>query len=63
MSETFTVVNSTPDMVEQLEAVQRASFPTLAKDAIIAVEHYAAHIERFPEGQLVVLIQIHLSAV
>jgi hypothetical protein len=43
--------------------VQRASFPTLAKDKIITVEHYAAHIERLPEGQLVVLIQIYLSAV
>lgn len=55
MSESFTIVNSTPDMVEQLEAVQRASFPTLAEDEIITARHYAAHIERFPEGQLAVL--------
>jgi GNAT superfamily N-acetyltransferase len=55
MSESFTVVNSSPEMVKQLEAVQRASFPTLAEDEIITAAHYAAQIERFPEGQLAVL--------
>lgn len=57
MAETFTVVNSTLEMVAQLEAIQRASFPTLAEDEIITAAHYAAHIRRFPEGQLAVLNQ------
>src|SRR5262245_47984424 len=42
-------------MVEQLEVVQRAAFPTLAADEIITAAHYAEHIRRFPEGQLAVL--------
>ncbi len=53
--DTFKVINSTPDLAEQLEAVQRASFPTLADEEIITAQHYAAHIERFPEGQFAVL--------
>ena len=55
MTETFTVVNSQLSMVEELEAVQRAAFPTLAEDEIITAAHYAAHITRFPEGQFAVL--------
>lgn len=55
MAETFTVVNSTPAMADQLEAVQRASFPTLAEAEIITAAHYRAQIERFPEGQLAVV--------
>jgi len=55
VSETFTIVQSQLTMVAQLEAVQRAAFPTLAEDEIITAAHYAAHIRRFPEGQLAVL--------
>jgi GNAT superfamily N-acetyltransferase len=55
MAETFTVVNSTLDLVEQLEAIQRASFPTLSEAEIITAAHYTAHIQRFPEGQFAVL--------
>lgn len=55
MSEKFSVVNSTLEMVDQLEAIQRASFPTLAEAEIITAAHYAAHIERFPEGQLAMI--------
>jgi len=55
MTETFTVVNSTLDMVEQLEAIQRASFPTLSEEEIMTAAHYAAQIKRFPEGQFAVL--------
>ena len=39
MSEIFRVVNSTPDMVEQLETIQRASFPTLSEEEIITAAH------------------------
>ncbi len=55
MSKNLAVVNSQPNMVDQLEAIQRASFPSLAEDEIITAEHYAAHIKRFPEGQFSVL--------
>ncbi len=55
MSEKFTLVNSQPDMVNQLEAIQRASFPSLAEDEIIVAEHYAAHLKHFPAGQFAVL--------
>jgi len=55
VTETFTIVNSQLSMVEELEAVQRAAFPTLAEDEIITAAHYVAHITRFPEGQFAVL--------
>ena len=35
--EAFAVVNSTADMADELEAIQRASFPTLAEDELIRV--------------------------
>jgi GNAT superfamily N-acetyltransferase len=57
MTDHFTVVNSRLEMVEQLEAIQRASFPTLAEEAIITAEHYAAQIKRFAAGQLAVLTE------
>ncbi|MCB0164684.1 MAG: GNAT family N-acetyltransferase [Anaerolineae bacterium] len=44
-------------MADQLEAVQRASFPTLAEAEIITAGHYRAQIERFPEGQLAVVTE------
>jgi GNAT superfamily N-acetyltransferase len=55
MGEPFRVVNSQLEMVEQLAAVQRACFPTLAAAEIITAAHYAAHIRRFPEGQFAVI--------
>jgi GNAT superfamily N-acetyltransferase len=55
MPETLTIVQSQLAMVEQLAAVQRAAFPTLAAAELITAAHYAAHIARFPEGQLAVL--------
>ena len=53
--EAFSVVNSTADMADDLEAIQRASFPTLAEDELITAAHYRAHVERFPDGQLAVV--------
>jgi len=55
VTERFTVVQSRLDMVEQLEAVQRACFPTLSEEEIITAEKYSAQIKRFPEGQLAVI--------
>ena len=57
MAEIFTVVNSKPEMADQLEAIQRASFPTMAEDEIITAAHYRAHIERFPEGQFAMITE------
>lgn len=54
-TERFRVVNSAPEMAEDLEAIQRISFPTLAENEIITAAHYRAHIQRFPEGQFAVL--------
>jgi GNAT superfamily N-acetyltransferase len=54
-AEAFSVVNSTAEMSADLEAIQRASFPTLAADEIITAGHYEAHIRRFPEGQFAVV--------
>ena len=54
-AEDFVVVNSAPEMVEDLEVIQRTSFPTLAESEIITAAHYTAHIRRFPEGQFAVL--------
>ena len=48
-------MNSRPEMVEQLAAVQRACFPTLSAAERITAAHYAAHIRRFPPGQLAVV--------
>jgi GNAT superfamily N-acetyltransferase len=45
------VVNSTPEMADALECIQRTSFPSLAENEIITRAHYRAHIRRFPEGQ------------
>lgn len=47
----FAVVQSEPWMAEALEVIQRASFPSLAKDELITAEHYQAHMRVFPEGQ------------
>jgi hypothetical protein len=55
MTETFTIVNSQPSMVEALAVVQCAAFSTLAEDEIITAAQYAAHIARFPGGQFAVL--------
>jgi GNAT superfamily N-acetyltransferase len=55
MSQPFAIVNSRLEMVDELAAIQRACFPTLAEAERITAAHYAAHICRFPAGQLAVL--------
>lgn len=47
----FAVVQSEPWMVEQLEAIQQASFPSLAREELITAEQYAAHMQVFSRGQ------------
>ncbi len=53
----FAVVQSEPWMAPALEAIQRASFPSLAPEELIFAEHYAAHMRVFPEGQHAVVEQ------
>ncbi len=61
MNKPFTVVNSTPEIADQLEAIQRASFPNLAEEEIITAANYVAHTEQFPEGQFAVLNEMGLA--
>ena len=55
MSQPFTVVKSQLEMVDELAAIQRACFPTLAEAERITAAQYAAHISRFSAGQPAVL--------
>lgn len=49
------VLNTTPEHFEQLEALQRVVFPTLAIEELFTAAHYAKHVELFAEGQFVVV--------
>jgi predicted N-acetyltransferase YhbS len=40
---------------EQLEALQRIVFPSLAEEELLHAEQYKKHVEIFPEGQFVAL--------
>lgn len=40
---------------EQLEALQRIVFPSLAEEELLHADQYRAHIQLFPEGQFVAL--------
>jgi GNAT superfamily N-acetyltransferase len=42
-----------PELAVQLEALQRAVFPTLAEEERFKAPHYLKHLELFPEGQWV----------
>jgi GNAT superfamily N-acetyltransferase len=51
----FRVVPSRPEMADDLEAVQAASFPTIVRRELITATHYRKHLELFPEGQFAVV--------
>jgi len=51
VSDAFSIVNSTAEMIGELETIQQTSFPTLAEAERITAKHYAAHIRLFSEGQ------------
>lgn len=53
--ERFSVVNSQPWMANELEAIQRASFPTLAPNELMGAQHFLAHQQVFPQGQHAVI--------
>jgi len=49
------VASTHPDHAEQLEALQRVVFPTLADEERFKAPHYRRHLQLFAEGQFVVL--------
>ena len=53
--DSFTIVNTTQDMAETLAEIQRACFPTLAKEELITAEQFRSHVRIFPAGQHAVL--------
>lgn len=55
LSAGLTVAHTAPPHAEQLEALQRTCFPTLADAERFKTAHYLKHVELFPDGQFVVL--------
>ncbi|MCL6529829.1 MAG: GNAT family N-acetyltransferase [Meiothermus ruber] len=51
----FVVVQSEPWMAEQLEVIQRLSFPSLAEDELTLAHHFRSHMQHFPQGQHAVI--------
>ena len=51
----YRVVNSTLEMIADLETIQRISFPDLADAELMLEQHFASHIAIFPAGQHAVL--------
>ncbi len=47
----FKVVNSSLEMTQDLEQIQRISFPELSDADIMSAHHFASHIQIFPAGQ------------
>jgi len=47
------IASARPEHADQLEALQRVVFPTLADEERFKAAHYRKHIELFPEGQFV----------
>jgi GNAT superfamily N-acetyltransferase len=50
------VINTRKDHAEQLGEMQRLIFPTLTETELISAEKYRHHVDLFPEGQFVALI-------
>ncbi len=49
------IAHARPEHAEQMEELQRISFPTLAEEERFKSRHYRKHIELFDEGQIVAL--------
>jgi len=47
------IASARPEHADQLEALQRVVFPTLADEERFKAAHYRKHLELFPAGQLV----------
>lgn len=50
------VVNTRPEHCKALETMQRLIFPTLSDEELFTEAKYRKHIEIFPEGQFVALV-------
>ncbi len=55
LSSGIRIVSTKAEHAEQLGALQKEVFPTLADDELMRPEHYIKHLELFPEGQFVAL--------
>jgi GNAT superfamily N-acetyltransferase len=51
----FLVLNSRLEVVHDLENIQRVSFPDLSDADLMLAQHFASHINIFPDGQHAVL--------
>ena len=54
-NETLTFTTLAPEHFAGLEQLQRDSYPTLAAQELMRVEHFASQYAVFAEGQIVVL--------
>lgn len=52
------VINTLPDHLEALEAVQRIVFPTLTDEELFTAAKYQRHLALFPEGQFVAIADV-----
>lgn len=50
------ITTTQPQHTTQLEELQQLVFPTLSKDSLMRKEHYLNHIQIFPEGQFVAML-------
>lgn len=55
---TIEVVNTAPQHVQELEALQRIVFPTLTDNELFTAEKYLNHLRLFPQGQFVAMATI-----
>ncbi|MEO6169115.1 MAG: GNAT family N-acetyltransferase [Chitinophagales bacterium] len=55
LSSGISIVNTHDEHAQQLEALQKKVFPSLAEDELLHANQYIKHLELFPEGQFVAL--------
>jgi len=55
LADGLVIAHARPEHAEQLEELQRISFPTLAEEERFKSRHYRKHMELFDEGQIVAL--------
>lgn len=54
----ITIMNTQPEHIPALAALQRVVFPTLTDDELLTEAKYRKHLEIFPEGQFVALARL-----
>ncbi|MEO0564635.1 MAG: GNAT family N-acetyltransferase [Chloroflexota bacterium] len=47
----------TPPFADQLDALQKAIFPTLTDDELFSADNYRKHMEIFPDGQYMAVVR------